>query len=289
MKKVFVLSTFVFMAFCGFTQNVGIGTPTPGFPLDINGRVRVQHKGNQTAGIWYDGVTQPARSFIGTINDSTVGIFGAVSGWKFSMNVLNGNVGVGTLLPTTELDVNGALRLRGNTPVAGASLVSKDALGNATWQHPVAFKAAGLKAATSFNSSIVSQLEFNIATVYNSSLTHYDPFASMFYAPENGIYHFDLQAILNIAAAEDSKIYLRMSIIRGTESFIAASTYQTVPYVTGATAVLQTNPTIRLSTDIRMVAGDKLFAEIYKDGATSYDVSTAAADTWFNGHLVTRF
>lgn len=46
--------------------------------------------------------------------------------------------------------------------------------------------------------------------------------------------------------------------------------------------------TIQLSTDVRLEAGDKLFAEIYKDGATLYNVSINASDTWFNGHLVTR-
>ena len=47
----------------------------------------------------------------------------------------NGNVGVGVNTPTTKLDVNGTLRIRGGLPQAGYVLTS-DALGNASWQVP---------------------------------------------------------------------------------------------------------------------------------------------------------
>ena len=47
------------------------------------------------------------------------------------------NVGIGTDTPTTTLDVNGNIRIRGGSPVYRSSLTSNDALGNGTWTNPV--------------------------------------------------------------------------------------------------------------------------------------------------------
>ncbi|MBX2902532.1 MAG: tail fiber domain-containing protein [Chitinophagales bacterium] len=44
-----------------------------------------------------------------------------------------GNVGIKTPSPTSALDVNGNVRIRGGSPAAGKVLVSTDANGNATW------------------------------------------------------------------------------------------------------------------------------------------------------------
>jgi hypothetical protein len=46
-----------------------------------------------------------------------------------------GNVGINTTSPTTTLDINGQIRVRGGAPANGKVLTS-DANGNATWQTP---------------------------------------------------------------------------------------------------------------------------------------------------------
>ena len=55
----------------------------------------------------------------------------------------SGNVGIGTLSPTTRLDIEGQIRIRGGSPAAGRVLTA-DATGLATWATP----AGGLPAGT---------------------------------------------------------------------------------------------------------------------------------------------
>jgi hypothetical protein len=122
--------------------NVGIGEQDPAYKLDLNGRMRLKHTTN-TAGIYFDGVTLSTRSFIGTFSDDYVGLYGSGgAGWNMVMNVENGNIGMGTTTPTAPLDLNGTMRIRGGSPVAGSVLTSIDANGNAVWKtNKVGFNA----------------------------------------------------------------------------------------------------------------------------------------------------
>ena len=80
--------------------NVGIGTSTPQFPLDINGRMRLNGTNPNDPGIWLNDAGTD-KAFIGLQNDNIhVGFYGNSSlGWGFTMNMgtgalaLNGNEG----------------------------------------------------------------------------------------------------------------------------------------------------------------------------------------------------
>jgi hypothetical protein len=115
------------------TGNVGIGTSSPTTKLDVNGQMRIRG-GSPGAGKI---LTSDA---IGLASWQTpTGGGGPDGDWAVSGNNMysmpSGNVGVGTSSPTTKLDVNGQLRVRGGSPGAGKVLTS-DAAGLASWQEP---------------------------------------------------------------------------------------------------------------------------------------------------------
>ncbi len=80
---------------------VGIGTPTPNYLLDINGRARLRHNG-ASSGMWHNKADNTEGIFSGLFNDSTYGYFGA-NGWQIGMDITNGMVGIGNLYPKAPL------------------------------------------------------------------------------------------------------------------------------------------------------------------------------------------
>ncbi len=84
--------------------NVGIGSTNPTLKLDVGDRMRVRGGATGTAGIFFTGSAGTDRGFTGLFDDNHVGFWGANAGWAVLMNVVNGNVGIGTT-PTRPLDV----------------------------------------------------------------------------------------------------------------------------------------------------------------------------------------
>lgn len=261
--------------------NIGIGTATPAYKLDLLGRMRFQHNGGTvTAGAWYDGTTLPARSFIGTLDDNHMGIFGTGgAGWNFVMNVNNGNVGVGTSAPTAKLDVNGALRIRQTGATAGSSLHATDDLGNAKWFAPMAFKVLGYSAASSFVFPPNSWYEVN----FGSSISYnhgggYSSGVSEFVAPVKGLYHFSSQLSTGGQAitAIEQRLRLRRVGILGT---LAVSSERSVVNFYKVPSLLD--------VDVELNAGDSVWIEVYGETTSSYYIiSGNIEETWFSGRLL---
>jgi len=93
--------------------NVGIGTTTPGYKLDINGDVR----GNS---LWFRADTATAPSATGGFYRPSLGdvAYGYNASELFRITS-GGNVGIGTNSPSTKLDVNGTTNLT-NLKISGA-------------------------------------------------------------------------------------------------------------------------------------------------------------------------
>ena len=98
---------------------LGIGNITPGFILDVNGRMRVRSGGNDgvSAGIWLNNNAQTQAAFVGMETDNYVGLYGIGSGFKFSMNVNNG-----------------ALKINGSEGSNGQVLHSNGSGASASWK-----------------------------------------------------------------------------------------------------------------------------------------------------------
>lgn len=270
---------------------IGIGTSSPAYKLDLDGRMRIRTTSGGTAGIWLDGILQgdvTPRSFIGSIDEDHVGIYGNDgAGWKFSFNVKNGFVGVGTAAPSANLDVNGSIRMRGTFPKKGSVLTSDDANGNANWAGPIAFKATGgfNNQPFSMTSNTWTKIAFNQTASYNLGLS-YQSFNSQFVVPENGIYHFDVQLEWTSAVTSDA-----VRIVRNRGGAISVLAFKDNDGVfNDGTASYRVASAI--SGDFTLQANDIIWAEGFarpSGGGSSIAVSADAAATWFDGHLVARF
>lgn len=90
--------------------NVGIGTTTPNYILDINGRARLRYNGAfATAGIWYNNSTNAEAAFLGMVNDTTIGVYGN-GNWRIGMDFKKAAIGIGTTTPFAALHISSVNR-----------------------------------------------------------------------------------------------------------------------------------------------------------------------------------
>ncbi|MFZ1799878.1 MAG: hypothetical protein WAU24_08435 [Chitinophagaceae bacterium] len=133
-KQIFTLAC-TFIAMYGFAQNVGIGTTTPAYKLDVLGIIN----GSSNAYFaGYVGIGNTSPNYKITVQDGSVALYNSTdlkywvmnynsSGDYFNINedggsrlvIANGgNVGIGTTAPTAKLDVNGSVNVTGNVTLS---------------------------------------------------------------------------------------------------------------------------------------------------------------------------
>ncbi len=75
--------------------NLGVGTTSPGFKLDVAGRIRLRNDGANTSGIWFDNNLNVPTSFVGQYTPTKFGVYGS-TGWQFSVDGNDGTVYCGS-------------------------------------------------------------------------------------------------------------------------------------------------------------------------------------------------
>src|SRR5690349_20902238 len=102
MKKVYLLLAGLLPALFSLAQNVGIGTLTPAYRLDVVGRARLQastlNNASTSSGIWHtDYRSNTNIAFIGMADSVNYGFWGDRPnvGWQFFFDARYGNVGIG--------------------------------------------------------------------------------------------------------------------------------------------------------------------------------------------------
>lgn len=274
--------------------NMGIGSNiVPVYKLDIDGRMRLRSAFNNTAGIWFDGTIMPARSFIGTFDNDHVGIYGSVVGWNFTMNVENGNTGIGTSAPTERLDINGNVRIRGSVPKAGSILTSIDAEGNGRWSDPVAFRVSGLVNGSNvtIQENVWTKVNFNVTPSFNLGL-NYQPAFSQFVCAEKGIYEFNVQlSYINSNYTGDHVV--RLILERNGNTTVFTWFEQAGPQLSD----YQLTGKLNVSTGAaQLLVGDKIWVETFvnnvallnQDPVDQATLLGGGLDSWFTGHLIAR-
>lgn len=275
--------------------NIGIGTTSPAFKLDLKGRMRIQHEGS-SAGIWFDGTSLPTRSFIGNFNNDYVGIFGSGGAeWGFLMNVNNGNIGIGTADPTRKLDINGNLRIRGNTPTKGSVLTSIDNEGNATWAKAYAFNVGGTVNNVPFlvENVIWTKVLFNQNPIYNAG-AGYLPAVSEFEVQEKGIYHFkSVVTYMEKTNKHSIRIRLRRNGVTSTigEIYHEGFFYHQQFFGNNTGAGNFDDP-MSISVHAQLLQGDRVWVEAFVDlhssAGTNTNINEDGTRTWFQGKLISR-
>jgi len=217
---------------------VGIGTNNPSYPVTLS---------TSTAGGGFVHTFTTNSVSVGTFANAGGGWLQTYTNHPLHLGAFNGdaaltvatskNIGIGTTNPTTNLDVNGTIRVRGGTPGNGQVLTS-DANGLASWE-PVPQSAlyATILPNQNIPTGINTKLNFRINPTPDNAALEFNDFATGFNnatgeftvpANEGGVYSIETDVHLaflpnNILTFHD--YYLMVFVTNQSGLNIVAQTY----------------------------------------------------------------
>jgi hypothetical protein len=289
--KAFYLCILLYLPLAGLrAQRVGIGTTSPQSLLEVatdgsitNG-LRISNYGGATTvgpGLYF-GAANKAYTIYATNTGSSAGANKfIIRDYSLAANRLTidttGNIGIATDDPTTLLDVNGTIRIRGGSPADGKILTS-NGLGVATWEVvQVPASAASFRMSKPGSQNFISGNN-TIVTFSTEIYNDGGGFTSnVFFAPATGMYHFDIKLMWDLTAVASPYNIIAGLLTSNTATEISRSQYFIQPGTTG-------NMTSDLSVDVKLNGGQYVYATGYQNSGTNQ--SLLAGYTYFSGHRV---
>lgn len=196
--------------------NLGIGTSTPQYKLDITQRARIRSS-TSTAGIWFSKSTNNNEegSFFGNINDTQAGIW-IGNTWRFGVNetgVVNvpNLAGVGTRNLAADAGGNIIALPTQNTNTVAFSLKNTSSISDENYFYPDA---------TIHHELVFNTISYNLG---NSASLNYMNHGN-FVAPSTGVYHFTFNLFW-----QGNAVGTRSFALRDLSGFILSAWTQTPP------------------------------------------------------------
>jgi hypothetical protein len=195
-----------------------------------------------------------------------------------------GTMGVNTYFPSTTLDINGVVKIRGGAP-ANNKVLTSDAIGIASWKViPVPSKIAfGIYllpgTPQSINSNVFTKISFNEPEELGAA----NVVASVFTAPETATYHFEATVMFAMPVITDVAIRL---VVRDASSNLLRN-YETRQDDMPAS----TERSLFVSTTTALTAGQKVEVQFYHNRGSAIIINntgTLSVDrkTRFQGYKI---
>ncbi|MBC7938092.1 MAG: hypothetical protein H7Y86_22310 [Rhizobacter sp.] len=272
----FLITAFLSCLLCTnvSAQNVGINTSIPVENLQVDSSIKVG-KNLALFGAKKNLVKFGDDAFV-TIgeevgDDKMYLRYGTLSLMRSSNSVGNGYMGINTDAPTTTLDINGGLRIRGNGAGVGKTLTS-DANGVASWTGPIAFSAIRTGSNQLVNGFQSAPTVFT-AMEYETNPGSFSFGPAKFKAPVTGIYHFSGSIAV---ATQANGNYWRILLSR-TGGFNKQFDFN---------ADATTGLSLHFSVDVKMNATDEVVFIFFNGCPNPVNIIYGDEFTFFSGHLI---
>jgi len=256
---------------------------------------------NGSNGVMGFGSGSNAVGVRGESNTGTGMIAYSTSGTGLNVSSISGTGIYANSTSGLALNVNGNLRIAGgNTNPGNGAVLTSDASGNAVWkQNRIGFHALTLN--TSYDDlqtnkwyKIIFSGEFydfnNNFTPYAGNSVTPPVEASTFTVPVDGVYHFDsfLSLLVSDQVPSDISTTIRLTVNRnGNISFIEDLPPLSKEYFD---VYQSTSVDFKLSSDYFLIAGDKVYLEIFHSNADGSHASiTDNYNVRFSGRLAIAF